>query len=86
MTPSIDVVKSYLHQYFQPQIDALGLGAPTDEMNLVESGLIDSFGLMTLVQTVEEHFSVEVDLSEVDIEDFTTFAGFVRAVVGTGAE
>jgi len=51
-----------------------------DDLNLVDSGLLDSIGLLQLVMSVQEEFKVEIELGEVDPELFTTVAGFASIV------
>lgn len=56
----------------------------TDDVSLTNSGIIDSFGMLELVGAVEERFGLELDMDAVDFESFTTFGGFVDAVVKNG--
>jgi acyl carrier protein len=65
----------------QAQQKNLLLEKLTDEVNLVETGLFDSLGFVTLIATVEEEFDVEVDFGEVDPETFTTLGGIIQCAL-----
>lgn len=47
-----------------------------------ESGLLDSLGLIALIDSVEAQFGLEVDLTEMDPDSFTTVDGVVSALLG----
>jgi len=46
-----------------------------------ESGLLDSLGLITLIDAVETQFGLEMDLTGMDPEAFTTVDGLVRSLI-----
>ena len=46
-----------------------------------ESGLLDSLGLIDLIDQVESRYDLQVDLTAMDPEDFTTVDGLVRSLV-----
>jgi len=46
-----------------------------------ESGLLDSLGLIDLIDQVELRYELQVDLTAMDPEDFTTVDGLVRSLV-----
>lgn len=50
----------------RPEYDFLG-----DE-NFIESGMLDSFDILTLVTELEEKFNVKVDGSEILAENFAS--------------
>ena len=45
-----------------------------------ESGLLDSLGLIALIDRVETEYGLELDLTEMDPEAFTTVDGLVDAL------
>ncbi|MCC7299418.1 MAG: hypothetical protein IT244_13875 [Bacteroidia bacterium] len=45
-----------------------------EELNLIESGIFDSLGLLQLIAELEEQLGIEIDLSEEDPEDFTQYS------------
>jgi D-alanine--poly(phosphoribitol) ligase subunit 2 len=66
--------------------EALSVAAPDPDVDLVQSGLIDSLGLVTLLFEVEREFGVRVPLESLDVEDFRTIANLVRTVAGLRQE
>jgi acyl carrier protein len=52
----------------------------TDDLNLLESGIIDSLGVIELVGEVEALFSVPVNDIDVTEENFGSVTGVVRFV------
>ena len=57
-----------------------GIAEATDDLSLTDSGLIDSFGLLDLLNEMESKFAVRVDMDAVDLENLTTFGGMATAV------
>ncbi len=48
----------------------------------LEMGLMDSLGFVNLLTDIEEEFSIELDFSDYDPDEFGTVNGFVRCVLG----
>ena len=42
----------------------------TEDMSLVESGILDSFSIVALVQSLQESFDVDLDFADVTVENF----------------
>ena len=54
------------------------------EANIIEEGLIDSTGILTLIIFLEERFGVEIDLEDINPENFARvgdIANFVNKLV-----
>lgn len=49
-------------------------------LNLLESGICDSLGLLQLVASLEERLGIEIDLSEQDPEEFTNYDKLVDII------
>ncbi len=87
MTPvqSTDVRSHVLAWLAQPLSEAaIDPASVTDELDLLDAGLIDSFGILELIAEVEAHFAVEIDFDRLDPEGLTvlgTFASFVATEV-----
>ncbi|MBX7165601.1 MAG: acyl carrier protein [Pirellulales bacterium] len=81
MTTPADI-KQFLCQHLRRKLAKAGIDDPADNLSLTESGLVDSFGLLEIVMAVQDKFGIQVDVSEVDIEAFTTVGGFCRIVSG----
>jgi acyl carrier protein len=60
----------------------------TDETDLFAEQLIDSFGMLELLVTLEEHFQATLDFESIDADDITVFGPFCRyveAMISSGA-
>ena len=55
-------------------------GDPTDDFNLVTSGVLDSMEFVELIGRLEQEFELEVDFEGIDPGEFTTLGGLVRCV------
>ena len=51
-------------------VSALNIRVPSDDTDLLGSGLLDSLGLVELLVHVEETFGLAIDLEELEVEDF----------------
>ena len=60
--------------------DALAVHAPDPEVDIIEAGLIDSLGLVTLLFELEQEFGVQLPLESLDVEDFRSIANIVRTL------
>ncbi len=56
-----------------------------DGDSLLTNGIIDSLGVMELVEFLSGEFGLEVDPAEITEENFGTLAGIARYVVSKGA-
>jgi acyl carrier protein len=63
----------------QPALHRVGRHPATIEgsLNLVESGLLDSIAFLQLLATLERRTGVELNLFDIDPEDFTTIDGLL---------
>lgn len=52
-----------------------------DNFNLVESGLYDSIGLLEFLISVQEELGVDVDISDLDPEEFTIHGNLVNLLL-----
>lgn len=81
MTEETDIARA--QRVFE---EALSVAAPDPDADIVQSGLIDSLGLVTLLFEIEQEFGVTVPLESLDVEDFRTIANLVRTVAGLRQE
>ncbi len=51
-----------------------------DDFDLLEEGVIDSFGIIVMITSLEEHFGIKIDLEKLDAEDFTIIGPLSRHV------
>ncbi|MBV9336852.1 MAG: acyl carrier protein [Solirubrobacterales bacterium] len=62
--------------------DALSVAAPEPEIDIVQSSLIDSLGLVTLLFELEREFGVTVPLESLEVDDFRTIGNLARTIAG----
>lgn len=48
-----------------------GKSVPHD-LNLIEEGILDSFAFVELLTTLEDDYSIKIDLAEIDIDNFNS--------------
>jgi len=71
-------IKSFLLDQFAPWIEASGLdaGAIGDDLDLLDAGIIDSLGILEMIEAVKEHFEIAVDFEPMDPVDLTKLGRF----------
>lgn len=52
--------------------DALDMPAPAPDRDILEAGMIDSLGMVTLLFEIEQEFAVQIPMDTLDIEDLRT--------------
>jgi acyl carrier protein len=52
--------------------DALSVPAPASDVDIIDSGLLDSLALVTLLFEMEAEFGMQIPLDSLEIEDFRT--------------
>lgn len=50
--------------------DRLSIDVPDADVDLIETGLVDSLALVMLITSIEETFACELPLDDFDIENF----------------
>lgn len=58
-------------------LDLLEIG---DDFNLLESGVVDSFGVLELISAMEERFALSLDLEDVEPVNLTTLGPLTRLI------
>jgi acetyltransferase-like isoleucine patch superfamily enzyme/acyl carrier protein len=91
MTVTADEVRTAILARVQKPVAALGLAADTlpDDFDLLKEGVIDSFGLLELISSIEDEFGLAVDFESIDAVDLTAigpFSRFVATAAANGAE
>lgn len=64
-------IKSFIIEEFVPggRVDELA-----DDANLIETGIIDSLGVLNLISTLENDHGIRVAPEDMDIENFSSVA------------
>lgn len=60
--------------------DALSVAAPEPDVDIIQSNLIDSLGLVTLLFELEREFEVRVPLESLEVEEFRTIGNLARTI------
>lgn len=74
-----DTIRQYVIEEFLPGTDPQEIPS---EMDLLNSGIIDSLGLLKMIAWIETTFEVSVGDEDLDPENFrslTSMAGFIHA-------
>ena len=53
-------------------VETFHLDAPAPDVDLVETGILDSFQLVELLVQLEKKFDVQVDIEHLDLDDLRT--------------
>ena len=64
--------------------DRLSVDVPAADTDLIESGLLDSLALVTLIAAVEETFACELPLEDFDIESFRSVEQIFQLLHSSG--
>lgn len=82
MAATEDDIRDFVLKRFESPLRKLGLtpAAVPDDFDLLDRGVIDSFGLIELVVEVSEEFELELDFDDLDPEGLTKVGPFSRYV------
>jgi acyl carrier protein len=61
--------------------EALNVVVPSDEIDLIEGGLLDSLALVELVVELEHRFGMSIPFDTLDIDDFRTVQSIGAVVI-----
>jgi acyl carrier protein len=75
----MDDVRQFVIQLIKEK-GALPSGVETDTINYIDSGLIDSIGIIKFVLQIEARFDVEFSESDIESETFRTIGGLVSMI------
>jgi acyl carrier protein len=72
-------IKGFISEELAPDLDPSELGS--DE-SLLDSGVLDSFGILSLLTFIQERYGVEIPAEDIEPENFETVAAIARTVAG----
>jgi acyl carrier protein len=75
-------VTQFIVDEFAPDIDASELDPDFD---LLENGIIDSLGLLTVLAWAEDRFGVTIDVGDIGEDDFRTVRAICSLIDGAVA-
>jgi acyl carrier protein len=50
--------------------DVLSVEVPRDDTDMIDSGLLDSLALVSLIAEIEQEFQLEIPLDDLDVDQF----------------
>lgn len=62
-------------------LSELHVEVPDTETDIIDTGLVDSLGFVRLLSVLEREFQLQIDLDQLDLDDFRTvasIAGFLE--------
>ena len=83
MTPGdAERVKSLIASILEPRLVVQGSRTITltDDLDLRDEGIIDSFGFVQLIIELEARLGLGIDLSDLDTEDLTKVGALARHI------
>ena len=81
MTNTRSILKSFIEESFLPGLPGVQFD---DNTSFLDSGLIDSTGVLELVDFLEESFDIEVEDSELVPENLDSIANLTRYLATKG--
>jgi acyl carrier protein len=63
-----------------------GSRVPDDDVSLIEERIVDSTGILELIEYLESHFGIQVAESETVPENLGSISNLTRFVLGKGKE
>jgi acyl carrier protein len=79
---SAESVKNFLIAKYSGAIGGIGLDPATipDNFDFLLNGIVDSFGILEMVSSIEQQFGIELDLASLDAEQMTILGSLSRYV------
>lgn len=80
MEITMDEIKQKVRDFILAEIRKRGGDIDPSKMeeNLIESGIIDSFGFLELLMSIEQEFNAQINFTELDPSEFTTLEGLTH--------
>lgn len=65
----VPIVKEFIHKELAQGYDEVQLG---EKVSLIDSGILDSLGIMSLLAFIEDHFQVSIPPDKLEPDNFQT--------------
>ena len=81
-----DVTESSIRQFlldkYREPIGSIGLIADNlaDDFDFLLTGVIDSFGILEMISSIEDEFQIQLDLEDLDAEQITILGPLSRYI------
>src|ERR1700704_1229899 len=80
-------IRQFLLDKYRKPIAAIGLIPDNlaDDFDLLLNGVIDSFGILEMINAIEEEFRIQLDFAALDAEEITILGPLSRYVADNAA-
>lgn len=58
----------------------------TDDLSLIESGLLDSMSIITVVQELQDAFDIDIDFADVTLDNFDSLEVLIPFIAERSAD
>ena len=62
-------------------VESFHIEVPSADLDLLESGILDSFQMVQLLLELEQRFGYRIKLEDIDLDDLRTLSRIARLVV-----
>ena len=78
-----ETVRDVVLKHIEPKLSKLGICTPnvSDNIDLLQSGILDSLDLLELIETLEDTHNLKFDLAEVKEENFTEIGILIGEII-----
>jgi D-alanine--poly(phosphoribitol) ligase subunit 2 len=66
-------------------VECFRIQVPSADIDLLESGILDSFQTVQLLLELEQRFGCRIDIQDVNLDDLRTLSRIARLVAANGA-
>lgn len=75
-----DTIRDFLLKKYAGSIKALGLApaAVSDDFDFLLTGVIDSFGILEMISSIEKEFKIQLDMETLDANEITILGPLSR--------
>ena len=87
LPPTFEQIKQFLLNKYSVALAARGLAIHSvpDSFDLLQEGIIDSLGVLDMINDVEKEFGVQLDMERLDAEQLTILGSFSKFVADSCA-
>jgi acyl carrier protein len=78
--PTAEEVREFILSLYKEKLKSTGTTEVPDDFDLVTGGILDSMGVLELVNSLEQKFGLELDLSDLDAEHLAVVGPLARFV------
>jgi acyl carrier protein len=80
---NLNELKSDIRSIVQDAINSSGVEIElTDDVSLIDSGLLDSLSIVYVVQSLQDRFEIELDFADITLEHFDSVTVISELIAG----